>query len=130
MTKNPYASPTTTVETSSQPVATCPACKHGIALRQVAFAPFPLFLRCEQCNARLIGGTFVRLQAIFITVTPLIVAGTMLFLTWPWSKQDFLFVGLVALFLGVVLALVNVPATVYWGRYSLRDPTSNAHDGG
>ena len=129
-TPNPYASPVNTTETLSQTVAACPNCNHRIAFRQIAFAPFPLFLSCEQCNAKLIGGAFVRIQAVTITTAPLIVAAISLLLSWPTSNQDCLLVGIGTLLFAFVFALVNVPATVYWGGYKLRDFVPHTQNGG
>lgn len=119
--QNPYAPPESGGETSDA-MAACPACKHRIGFREIAFAPRPIFLQCSNCNAELIGSNFVRLQAIGLVIAPLAVAGAMLFLSRPLTYQNLLVIGILALLFTVIFAIANVFATVYWGRYEVSDP--------
>ena len=129
MKQNPYESPVSDAG-ATQSVAKCPACTLPIGFRKIASAAFPLFLTCDRCSARLLGGTFVRIQAVLILFAPPLAAATMLFLTRPWSYRSLVLVSLSTLLFTVVLAVVNVPATVYFGRYELRDLDQSAEERG
>ena len=129
MKQNPYESPACDAGPTKS-VAKCPACTHPIGFRKVASAAFPLFLNCDRCNARLLGGTFVRIQAVLILVAPPLAAAAMLLRSRPWSYKALVLVCLYTLLITLVLAVANVPATVYFGRYELRDQDQSTDERG
>ncbi len=102
----------------------CPKCSHRITLDQILFAAFPLWLTCRNCKAKLIGGLFIHLQALFILSVIFILAVLALTFWTYWSPTLFeiQMVGGISLAIMIPFAAINVLVTMKWGRYALRRP--------
>jgi len=96
---------------------TCPSCTKKIGFRTIAFATFPVWLRCPHCKSKLRGNAFIKAQGFFII--PILVAVPAIFILFSdFSRLQ----NALALFLVVFLVSIpNIFATLRWGRYFRRD---------
>ncbi|TWT85083.1 hypothetical protein CA13_65650 [Planctomycetes bacterium CA13] len=121
-TANPYESPNSLHSETAG--AKCPACGTPITYKQVSLAALPVFLSCRGCDARLVGGRFVVMQAIviFLIALPTLAVAAILLSHSP--------IAIGACFVGfLVLVHSMTVATVRYARYHIKG-RRNAEDNG
>ena len=96
----------------------CPNCNCDIRWHQIAFASYPVWITCKNCETKLVGNTFIKLQAVFV----LLLAGAVFFgvLLASWSLP----IKYLALFVGLSFVVgFNVWLTLFKGDYRVRNQT-------
>ena len=96
---------------------TCPSCTKKIGFRTIAFATFPVWLRCPHCRTKLRGNAFIKTQGFVII--PILIGVPVVFIILShlnWAQK-----ALALVLVASIVSVANVVATLVWGRYFLRD---------
>lgn len=94
----------------------CPHCSQPIPFRTVLFSPYPVWISCPSCRAKLVGDCFIKIQGFVIVP----ILGIMLGIAAALTRRPFLHQIALVVVGGVIIGLLNVIATIRWGRYFLR----------
>lgn len=98
----------------------CPSCTKPIGFRTIAFATFPVWLRCPHCRTKLRGNAFIKVQGFVIIPVLVAVPSALIFLSdLGWSEKALACVLVVS-----AVSIPNIVATLVWGRYFLSDDAS------
>ncbi len=101
----------------SRVMLTCPSCTKAIGFRTIAFATFPVWLRCPHCKTKLRGNAFIKAQGFVIIPVLFAVPSILIFLSdlgWPQKA-------LACVLVVSIVSIANIVATLVWGRYFLRN---------
>jgi len=98
-------------------MATCPNCYSKIAARVILSSPFPVWIRCRGCGAKLVGNWLVKLLGLLAVPLGALI-GWLSFRVAPHVVSQLLTL--------VVLAILVIAAMTYialrWGSYRMRSP--------
>jgi hypothetical protein len=91
---------------------TCPNCTEAIPWKTIVFAACPVWISCPACRASLVGGGFIKLQAIEVLATTVIFTLAVLISSRAWEQRvPILLIG------ALIISLANTFITLKWGKY-------------
>ena len=98
-------------------MATCPNCYSKIAARVILSSPFPVWIRCRGCGAKLVGNWLVKLLGLLVVPLGALVG-------WLSFRVATHVVNppLALVVLAILVIAVMTYITLRWGRYRMRSP--------
>ena len=93
----------------------CPNCHVKIKWHQIAFAAFPVWIKCESCGAKLVGNSYIKIQACLVIFLGAVMgAGVASLSVQTHLKLLFFVIGV------LVITAPNIYLSMLNGKYSIK----------